>query len=198
MDKNFLADLGEALLKKFCEANTFIKPPVLNLYRNEDDAMVKKIRAVGTCGYYRRGVIHVAVPACAHNNPNYSWPAFISDRTPYGVIQHELGHHIDEAMSNVDIYRTAPGNFFSDKINRASLEKPITSYCPNTQEWFAEIFRLFVTNPNLLQQIRPKAYSALRVYFTPVITMHSGDVLLTWKAPDKVFQRAENWINNRK
>lgn len=37
-------------------------------------------------------------------------------------------------------------------------EEPITSYSPNVQEWFAEMFRLFVTNPDLLMMIRPMTY----------------------------------------
>lgn len=42
-----------------------------------------------------------------------------------------------------------------------SGELPITSYAPNPAEWFAEIFRLFVTNHGLLKQLRPKTYNIL-------------------------------------
>lgn len=32
----------------------------------------------------------------------------------------------------------------------------LTSYCPNDNEWFAELFRLFVTNPDLFERVRPR------------------------------------------
>ena len=34
--------------------------------------------------------------------------------------------------------------------------KALTGYCPNDNEWFAELFRLFVTNPDLFRHLRPK------------------------------------------
>lgn len=194
MDKDYLADLGILLANKFCVVNE-IRLPTMNIYRSKDNKMAKAIKAVGTCGYYRSNNIHVAVPHCAYNNPNYSWPAFISDRTPYGVIQHELGHHVDEVMSGVNIYRHPPGNFFSDRIRQESGEKPITSYSPNTQEWFAEIFRLFVTNPLLLERIRPLAYAALIVHFKPAVSLHYVNVLDTFQAPSRIFERTNKWLN---
>jgi hypothetical protein len=198
MDKNQLADMGLAIASRFCEINTNISSPTFRLYRDPYDVEVKKIKAVGTCGYYRRGVIHIAIPACAHNNPSYSWPGFISDRTPYGVIQHELGHHVDEIMSGLDVYRNKPGNFFSDKIREQSGEKPITSYSPNTMEWFAEIFRLFVTNPLLLERIRPKAYKAIAEHFKPVVNLPEIGVLSAFQAPEKVLERMFKWISGNK
>ncbi len=198
MDKNYLADSGALLMQKFCEDNPRIPLPKLNLYRDPEQSEVRNIKAVGTCGYYRRGVIHVAVPACAHKNANYSWPGFISDRTPYGVIQHELGHHVDEVESKCDVYRNKPGNFFSDQIREESGEKPITSYSPNTMEWFAEIFRLFVTNPLLLERIRPKAYKALTQHFKPVVSLHYAGVMNAFQAPDRIFERMNKWIGEGK
>lgn len=198
MNKDLLADTGIALIKMFCEDNQ-IPLPELNIIRDKNDPLCMKIKAVGTCGFYRSGKINVAVPLCANKNPSYSWPGFISDRTPYGVIQHELGHHVDEIKSGVNVYRNRPGDFFSDKIYKASGELPITSYAPNRMEWFAEIFRLFVTNPDLLKQIRPRAYDALlKEGFLPVVMLDAKSLLEAYKAPEKIFERMENWIKNKK
>lgn len=199
MDKNHLADTGLLMARMFCEKNN-IAVPAFHIYREADHPEAKKIKAVGTCGYYRQNNIHVSIPACAFGNPNYSWPGFISDRTPYGVIQHELGHHVDEVRSGLNVYRNKSGDFFSDRIRKISGEKPITSYAPNTMEWFAEIFRLFVTNPDLLSIIRPKAYNALILEggLQPVIDLNSEDVLLKWNCPPRIFERAHDWIAKKK
>lgn len=198
MDKVYLANLGTDIAKMFCEKNK-INVPEMRIIHDLNDPLVQKIKAVATCGFYRTGKIHVAVPLCAHKNPGYSWPGFISDRTPYGVIQHELGHHVDEVKSGVNVYRARPGNFFSDKIYQASGELPITSYAPNRMEWFAEIFRLFVTNPDLLKKIRPKAYQALIDHgLNPIVTLDASTTLAAFQAPQKIYERMEKWIKNKK
>ncbi|TWA73960.1 hypothetical protein FBZ83_12627 [Azospirillum brasilense] len=77
---------------------------------------------------------------------------------PYGVLAHELGHHVDVLRSTtVDRYR---GNFSAD-LRRQASEPKLTNYCPDDGEWFAEMFRLFVTNPDLLRGLRPRTYAAL-------------------------------------
>jgi hypothetical protein len=50
---------------------------------------------------------------------------------------------------------------YSVNVRRRSGEKRLTSYCPNDEEWFAEMFRLFVTNHALLHEIRPKTWDIL-------------------------------------
>jgi hypothetical protein len=95
----------------------------------------------------------------------WSFPGYSVDRTPYGVIQHELGHHADYVKSE------KRGSYYGDfSINmRATVgEKPLTSYCPNDAEWFAEMFRLFVTNPDLLRLLRPDTHAAMREHFKPI------------------------------
>lgn len=68
----------------------------------------------------------------------------------------------------------------------------ITSYAPNAMEWFAEIFRLFVTNPDLLKLIRPKAYKAiLDSGLKPSTDMVYQEVLEQFKAPPKIYERLE-------
>ena len=115
-----------------------------------------------TCAYYRSDTITICLPVCGRlglGGPAWSWPGHAVDRTPYGVVAHELGHHVDMLLSSErDRYR----GDFSQRIRSASpKEAPLTGYCPDAGEWFAEMFRLFVTNPHLLLALRPSTYSNL-------------------------------------
>lgn len=187
--KETLADIGIDTLMEFCEANR-IKQPTLHIIKEKDHEICVRIKRVGTCGYYRLNNIYVGVPLCAHQNPNYSWAAYISDRTPFGVIQHELGHYVDELRSaKPNIYQSRTSNF-SDTVRAASKEPAITSYSPNTMEWFAEIFRLYVTNPDLLKLIRPRAYDALYISgLMPIEERSYKEVLEQFGAPPRIFDR---------
>ena len=188
---------GATLLGKFCDLNR-LPEPRLDIIYDAADRECALIKRVGTCGYYRNGVVTVAVPLCAHQNPNYSWAAFISDRTPFGVLQHELGHHADQIKTGYDIYdRAQPDEvFYSTSVRSRSGEAPITSYCPNTTEWFAEVFRLFITNPALLCKIRPRAYSALvSDGWRPATNMDERQVLAQFDAPPRVYERMQKWLS---
>lgn len=107
-----------------------------------------------SCGLYERDVIFVSVDRCAGigvSGACWSYPGHIIDRTPYGVYAHELGHHVDAR------YRWT----LSKTIRTAAKEEKLTNYCPNNEEWFAEMFRLYLTNPDLLARIRPNTFKAL-------------------------------------
>lgn len=126
---------------------------------------------VGACAYYRpRDGIHICTECCARSctetqTRNWNWPASVTDREPFGVICHELGHHCDwQAGQTKYTYASE----YSTIIMKDSGELPITSYAPNPSEWFAEIFRLFVTNPILLSLIRPKTYEILLRKWKPL------------------------------
>lgn len=90
----------------------------------------------------------------------------LMDRMPYGVIQHELGHHVDVTHSTQ--FRAYRGDF-SINLRKETGEQPISGYCPDDGEWFAELFRVFVTNPDLLRIIRPATYERLCSRFVPVV-----------------------------
>lgn len=117
---------------------------------------------VSACAYYRSDQINICIERCAiegQGGANWSFPGYVIDRTPYGVLAHELGHRVDRLRSE------RKGSYFGDfsvKLRQASGEDKITNYCPNDAEWFAEQFRLFVTNADLLKQIRPKTYTLIR------------------------------------
>lgn len=193
--KTLHAKASVVVCKKFCEINN-IPEPIFNIYEGEEEG-VTRIKRVGTCGYYRKKNIHVAIPLCARQNAMYSWPGYISDRTPYGVIAHELGHYVDEyltirAAESKGLTSLKGVEWISSRVVRLSKEKSITSYDPNDSEIFAEWFRLFITNPGLLRLIRPGVYREITALgLKPRVTMIYKDVLDFFKAPDRIYTRLE-------
>lgn len=165
-NKSELLNNGIELLKRFCARNN-VGVPNLWFPTNDGDKTEDRYWHVNSCAFYRKEMteytaqqyfkghyhIFIMVDKCARIGAVgrlWSYPGYIIDRTPYGVLQHELGHYFDDlvgASKSVTI--------------RSNEEKPLTGYCPQDtywSEWWAEMFRLFVTNPELLKLFRPKAY----------------------------------------
>ena len=180
-DKRTLLVSGRFLSDAFCTINHLAVPAV-----REVDAKDWKFDA---CAYYRKDVTTICVTRCAAigvAGMAWSYPGYTVDRTPYGVLQHELGHHADYVKS------TRKGPYYGDfsVVMRTDVdEKPITSYCPNDAEWFAEMFRLFVTNPDLLAKTRPGTHAAMREHFTPVFNDSWRDRLTA--APERTIAAIE-------
>jgi len=151
---------GLELMSMFCAKNDMPAPAVIEA--NPESW------AFDVCAYYRLNETTISIKHCASIGTagmQWSFPGHSVDRTPYGVLQHELGHHTDVLNSTKrGRYR---GNFSIDMRARV-LEDPITSYCPDDGEWFAEMFRLFVTNPDLLSKLRPRTHEVLMARFKPV------------------------------
>ena len=124
-----------------------------------------------SCAYYRpsKGINlcldKCASPCSSSQYRNWSWPGNTVDREPFGVVCHELGHHVDWSCSEVK-YRYS-GNL-SSTIRDKTNEDQISGYCDNDCEWFAEMFRLFVTNHALLALLRPKTYREFCDLWKPV------------------------------
>jgi hypothetical protein len=160
---------GIANATAFCAANNLVMPEVRARAREEWH--------VGACAYYRPVYIEICPQECAaigREGRAWSFPGYSVDRTPFGVVAHELGHHADHSKSQ------RRGPYFGDysiKLRAAAREEPLTSYCPNDAEWFAEMFRLFVTNPDLLRLIRPATYGLIAADFRPYVTATWTDVL---------------------
>lgn len=155
--KRDLYQRGLTHVEQFVQANRNTVSPVV-VHETPDPVKF------GTCAYYRSSEIFIQVSACAHIGTGgraWSYPGYVTDRTPYGVLAHELGHHVDKAHGS-------NGGILCHELRARTGEEPITSYAPNTQEWFAEIFRLFVTNPDLLRLVRPKMHGELAERFTSV------------------------------
>jgi hypothetical protein len=157
-------------MAEFCAANHLSTPAITQVPGD-------RWRFGRTCAYYREDVITICLAQTA--SPGYggmawSWPGYVIDRTPYGVIQHELGHHVDFTISD---QKGAYGGDFSSKLRTLTREERLTNYCPNDWEWFAEIFRLFVTNSDLLREVLPQTYKHLRELYKPVVDAPWAEVL---------------------
>lgn len=181
-DKRSLLERGQDLVARFCAANELPAPAVA-----EADP---KGWAFGVCAYYRKGVTTINVQACAAIGTagmQWSFPGHSVDRTPYGVLAHELGHHVD--LLNAFTRRGPYWSDFSIRMRDRVGDDPLTSYCPDDAEWFAEMFRLFVTNPDLLRCLRPRTHAAMLEHFKPVFED-------TWRerlvgAPDRTILSIE-------
>lgn len=92
LTKDELFESGCALVQLWCEANS-VDHPMIECDEGDPTAF-------GVCAYYRSGVIFIDVAACAglgHAGRQWSWPGYVVDRTPYGVLAHELAHHVEHA-----------------------------------------------------------------------------------------------------
>ena len=162
-EKDVLFNLGRIHANKFCVQNKIPIPQIV--------AVPKSEWHFGTCAFYRwdRGV-KICVEECSwlageSLSRNWNWPGATTDREPFGVIAHELGHHCDWLTGEK---KWEYGSEYSEQVMDKSGEAPITSYCPNPAEWFAEMFRLFVTNAYLLSKLRPKTFKLLVNDWTPI------------------------------
>lgn len=144
MNKSDLFELGKQHIASWCALNGVEMPRIVTHVGRP---------TFGTCAYYRDNQIDIWVDSCAAIGlvgRQWSYPGYVVDRTPYGVLAHELGHHSDKQSGARGGYRS--------HVWRPLDAKPLTGYCPDNDdnEWYAELFRLFVTNPDLFQAIRPK------------------------------------------
>lgn len=193
-----LYNSGAHRAAEFCKANDL--PPV-GIVRVEDADPISPTR-FGVCAYYRAQPRHpqrlpayaivICVEACAgigRGGRAWSYPGYVVDRTPYGVIQHELGHHVDWCRSR---QRGSYSGDFSRLVHGSAAEPAITGYAPNPAEWFAEMMRLFITNPGLLALLRPRTHHLLIGRLMPVETQPWEKVLTS--APERTLAMARKKI----
>jgi hypothetical protein len=119
--------------------------------------------------------------------PGFAWSytGYKADLTAPGVTAHELGHHIWNVM-RVD------EDAFAEAIEG---ERAVSSYEPITEESFAEACKLFVLNPDLLRQGRPKRYEFFTVALglAPVVTETWDEILI--HAHDRLIDAAAKFAN---
>lgn len=118
----------------------------------------------------------------------WSFTGYKADRTPTGVLCHEFGHHYFFKETNSKKACVA-------MLKIIKQESPITSYEPNYGESFAEMFRLFMLNPNLLELGRPKRYEYItkELKLLPIHNQKWEDVLKY--AHPRIIEVAKKWIN---
>jgi len=184
MTRETLYAEGLALLTRWCVLNGVEAPEVKAWYTDAP---------FDACAYYRHGLINIWPKECSTvgTSPRqWSYPGYVVDRTPYGVLQHELGHHVDEAYN----YR---GGTYSSAWREETGEAPLTGYHTNDMEWFAEHFRLFVTNPDLLEKLRPKTWKKLAMKWPMRAEMRRWEEVLSG-AHERWRQAAINKIQAAK
>jgi hypothetical protein len=175
-----LMERGQQRVLDFCEQNAW-RSPVLKTQ------LPGRLR--GACGLYDRGTLYVEESLCArpgYGGRAWSWPGYLIDRTPYGVWAHELGHYADELLGDV-----------SRGVLADVQDEPLTSYCPNPMEWWAELFRLFVTNPSLLRLVRPRTYIQIRLLGVRPVEERGWKEVLAG-CPDRTRRMAQKRIDQAK
>jgi hypothetical protein len=138
-------------------------------------------------GWYRSGVVSINLPVCrpATRTPGYAWsfPGYKADTTPTGVVAHEVGHHVDAVMR-------------VGELRGWDRETRVSSYEPNRDEAFAEAFKLFVTNPDLLRVGRPRRWELLiGLGLDPGDLTPWDEVLTDRGAHPRFVAAARNWIS---
>ena len=182
-----LAELGKWLVREFCDLNDLTTP--------EMDVIPLDHWSVGACAYYRHNTIRLCLPCCGRpcteaQSRNWSWPGSVTDREPYGVFAHELGHHVDMLSGT---QRGAYWSDYSSWMLKTSGEKPLTSYAAtNPAEWFAEAFRLFATNPELLSLVRPRTHALITQKWKPAYSGWGWLHALGSNVPARVVKAQRN------
>ncbi len=161
---------GLRRIKEFCRVNRLIVPEVVVVPKEEWEFVQ---HAYYRLGKQLHGVIKICVERCARPATpewvrNWNWPGSKIDATPYGILAHELGHHADVMRSGVKNPRAYKGTYSRSVFDRGR-EPALTPYNgtngkggpPMKEEFFAEAFRLFVTNPALLAFLRPRTFDVL-------------------------------------
>lgn len=184
--QDHLTQQGIDLIHRFCDINKLRRPAIHIPKQQDKNEVYRMYYNLNACAFFlspdlygvedlkrkevRRfwGVFIMpdkcGVPARGNSQRMISWPGGITDRTPYGVCAHELGHYLDWLHKS-----SSGGKWLCAGLKRISGEKAITGYGKeNDSEWFAESVRLFVTNPALMKLLRPRTYALLRRKYVPL------------------------------
>jgi len=97
-----------------------------------------------------------AQPVLKPGARRWSYPCWKTDRTPMGVVAHEVGHHVSAAFRTS---RKIP--LICGMWRIAARGKRVTGYEPCLEEAIAETLRLFILNPALLEAAIPSRYTFL-------------------------------------
>jgi len=177
-EKGYLLYRGIELIDKFCELNRIKMPRIfIDLNMNSAYGM-----------FYPKDVIYINTKLCRPpvRTPGYDWsfPGYVQDLTPYGILAHEFGHYISDLLGK---------KFRKNFVNIKRIEENVT-FTDNRglDEKMAEAARLFITNPDLLKRGRPYRYSLFRDYYEPVVKSRWNTVLK--HAHPKIISAAENWM----
>lgn len=169
---------GIELIERFSEENG-IKMPKVFIISNKNNIYGL---------FYPKNVIHVNMKLCRPpvKTPGYDWsfPGYVQDLTPYGILAHEFGHYISDMLGK---------KFRKNFVNIRKMEENVTSTDDRgLDEKMAEAARLFITNPDLLKRGRPLRYEIFSQHYTPIVRNRWKTVLS--HAHPKIVTAAERWI----
>lgn len=147
-------------------------------------------------GWYWNDTIFVNVKRSKTpvKTPGFAWSytGFKADMTAPGILAHELGHYVKDIIDQ-KIDRKHRAVFRKNIQAISEVEPNVSSYEPNADERWAEAFRLFVLNPDLLRVGRPVRYDFfLHLRLRPVNPLPWREVLAN--AHPKLIKAAESWI----
>lgn len=129
--------------------------------------------------------------------PGFSWsyPCNKSDLTVVGITAHEYGHHIHNCLNNKEII--SDKELFKVLRSIKKVEKPVSGYEPNSFEMMAEMLRLFILNPSLLQEGRPIRWTLLTdgLKLKPLHSLHWKKILKN--SHKKIIDSNINWIKSK-
>jgi hypothetical protein len=175
-NKSENSNYAKSLIQQFCTVNNIPVPKFV--VNNRTDCF----------GFYRRGTNTITVNEKLCKTPvktpgfTWSYTGYKADLTVAGVWAHEFGHYVDNVLQQI-----------SSKMN-VKGESNVSSYEPNNSERFAESMKLFILNPDLLKQGRPKRYEFLTKIcgLKPVI----NDVweIVLGNAHEKLITATRNWV----
>lgn len=183
--KRQLCEMAINLIDNFCELNNIPKP------KFDIDWETGTTQTEGiVCGHFTFGtdVLHLQPNRCANPNPNKDWPGFFYDRTCYGVMCHEFAHYVDNlspSLFNIKLIST--------ELRQIANEPSFNRDPKDDYEYFADVFKLFVTNPDLLRITRPSIFKLLTETYklSPIILEDYRTVLNKFSAPNKIFERID-------
>lgn len=189
-----LYELGLVLAEEFLEANKLAPPR----FKQQTLATTSRPHGSYGCGYYapRAHTIVVTAARCAKpaqgQARQWSFPGYSTDRTPIGVVAHEVGHAVDTLLG----YPSRDPTWQALCVKKHAL----TSYEPNPSESFAETMRLFITNPALLSAIRSARYAYLRhaisLRHRPTAYTEPLNQLRAWHASESILAAASNKVES--
>lgn len=90
---------------------------------------------------------------------------YVNDEWPNAVI-HEMGHYVNDALG---MYSSRPEN---RKLFRKEAGKISLYAQSNDREYFAEAFRLYITEPVLLQMISPESFAMVERAASSIASVH--------------------------
>ncbi len=168
-------------VQHFCSKNN-LSTPSLRL----NDPYIPKLHC---CAYYRPSYVAIDIARCSRptqdNWRSWSFPGYKADRTPAGVVCHELGHHL--------WYVLKLRNSLKEWKEAIKETRAVSGYEPNIEESFAETTRLFVLNPDFLRKGWAYRYWFLRERLQPV---HQEDwFTVLQNAPSKVLKATKNLLH---